>query len=411
MEPGRFRQSQALFARALRVVPGGIYGHPAPALLVPDRYPYFFTRGQGARIWDVDGNEYIDLLCSYGPIVLGHNHPKVEEAARREAARGQCFNSYGPACVELAERLVGLTPWAAWATFAKNGSDVCTWATMVARAATGRRKILRVQGAYHGTYPWCTPVETGTTPGERADVVHFDWNNLASVDAALAANEGDVAGIMVCPFRHEAFHDQEMATPGFLSGLRARCDRLGAVLILDDVRAGFRLHLAGSGAHVGVEPDLTCYSKALANGHPLSALLGREALREAVMRIFVTGTYWPASPPMTAALACLAELERSDAIAHMARIGTQLRTGLERQAVAHRLAIRYTGPPAIPFMTFAADEGSFARSRAFAAACVERGVYLHPHHNWFVCAAHSEADVARVLEVTEEAFGEAARCA
>jgi glutamate-1-semialdehyde 2,1-aminomutase len=405
-----FPESDALFARAQRVVPGGLYGHTAPALVVPGRYPYFFARGQGAGLWDVDGNEYVDLLCSYGPIVLGHNHPKVEEAMRREAAAGSCFNGPGRAYVELAERLVALTRWAAWTVFAKNGSDVCTWAIMIARAATGRRKVLVVRGAYHGTHPWCTPVATGTTPEERAHVLHFDWNDLASVDTALAAHAGDVAAIMVSPFRHDAFHDQEMAAPGFLAGLRARADRLGAVLVLDDVRAGFRLALGGSGEHVGLEPDLTCYSKAIANGHPLSALLGRESLRDAVTRVFVTGTYWPSAVPMAAALACLAELEASGAIAHMAHMGSVLRTGLERQAAAHHLAITCSGPPAIPFMTFVADHGSFERNRIFAAACIAGGVYLHPHHNWFLSAAHGEAEVARVLEATEEAFREVARC-
>src|SRR5436309_14645661 len=111
---------------------------------------------------------------------------------------------------------------------------------MIARAATGRAKVLVARGAYHGTYPWCTPVATGTVPGERADVVHFGWNDMGSVDAALAEHARDVAAVMVCPFRHDAFHDQEMAAPGFLAGLHERCDRLGAVLILDDVRAGFR---------------------------------------------------------------------------------------------------------------------------------------------------------------------------
>src|SRR2546427_3281509 len=112
MEPDRFRETQALFARALAVVPGGIYGHQTPAMLVPGAYPYFFARGEGARIWDVDGNEYLDLMCSYGPIVLGHNNPKVEEAARHQAAEGNCFNGPGRVWVELAEHLVALTPWA-----------------------------------------------------------------------------------------------------------------------------------------------------------------------------------------------------------------------------------------------------------------------------------------------------------
>jgi len=386
------------------VIPGGIYGHQAPAMLVPGAYPYFFTRAAGARLWDVDGHEYLDLVCSYGPIVLGHRHPRVEEAAARQQAAGDCMNGPAPVFVELAERLVALTPWADWAVFAKNGSDVCTWATQMARAATGRRKVLTARGAYHGTPPWCSPLPEGTTPEDRAHVVQFEYNDLESVDAALAAHEGDVAGILVTPFRHDAFHDQELPAPGFLAGLRARCDRIGAVLVLDDVRAGFRLDLAGSGTHFGMEPDLTCYSKALGNGYAISAGLGRGALRDVAKRVFFTGTYWPSAVPMAAALACLAELEAGGAVAAMAAMGERLRAGMERQAAAHRLAVRYTGPPAIPFMTFVDDAGSFERSRAFAAACAVHGVYLHPHHNWFLSAALGEAEVARVLEVTEEAF-------
>jgi glutamate-1-semialdehyde 2,1-aminomutase len=409
MEPGRYRQTEALFARALRVVPGGIYGHQSPRMLVPGAYPYFFARGDGARIWDVDGNEYVDLMCAYGPIVLGHNHPRVDEAARRQAADGRCFNGPGPVWVELAERLVGLTPWAAWAVFAKNGSDVCTWATQVARAATGRRTLLAAEGAYHGTHPWCSPLPGGVTPADRAHVTRFRWNDLASVDAALAAHAGDVAAIMATPFRHDTFHDQEMAAPGFLAGLRARCDRLGAVLILDDVRAGFRLDLRGSGEAVGVQPDLTCYCKALGNGYPIAAALGRDGLRKPAEKVFFTGSYWTGPVEMAAALACLAELEASDAIGQMSRLGTRLRDGLERQAAAHGLAVRCTGPPAIPFMTFVSDAGSFERSRLFAAACAARGVYLHPHHNWFLSAALTDNDLARVLEVTDIAFAEVAR--
>ena len=404
MEPGRLRATEALFARAQRVVPGGIYGHQSPAMLVPGAYPYFFARGQGARIWDVDGNEYIDLMCSYGPIVLGHNDPGVDEAAQKQAAAGRCFNGPGPVWVELAERLVDLTPWAAWAVFAKNGSDVVTWATQVARAATGRRKILAAKGAYHGTHAWCTPIADGTTPEDRAHVVTYRYNDLASVDAALDAHEDDVAAIVVSPFRHDTFHDQEMPVRGFLAGLRERADRLGAVLVLDDVRAGFRLHLGGSGEHVGLRPDLSCYCKALGNGYPIGACVGRDELRDAATKVFFTGSYWTSPVPMAAALACLDALEATDAIARMAETGARLCDGLVRQAATYRLEVRVSGPPALPFMTFPADAGSFARSRAFAAACAERGVYLHPFHNWFLSAAVGDGELARVLEVTNEAF-------
>jgi len=405
----RYRESEALLARARAVVPGGIHGHQSPRMLVPGAYPYFFARGEGARIWDVDGNEYLDLMCSYGPIVLGHRHPKVEEAARRQAAEGDCFNGPGRVWVELAERLVALTPWAAWTAFAKNGSDVCTWATEVARAATGRRKVLAAEGAYHGAHAWCTPVADGTTPEDRAHVVSYRYNDLASVDAALAAHDGDVAALIVSPFRHDAYHDQELPAPGFMAGLRARCDRAGVVLILDDVRAGFRLHLGGSGEHVGMQPDLACYSKALGNGYAIAACVGRDALKKAATRVYFTGSFWTGTVAMAAALACLAELEATDAIARMATIGTQLRDGMVGQAAAHALEVRYTGPPALPFMSFVADAGTFARSRVFAAACAARGVYLHPHHNWFVCAALGERDVLRILDATEAAFRDVAR--
>jgi glutamate-1-semialdehyde 2,1-aminomutase len=407
-EAGRHRETAALFARAERVIPGGIYGHQSPRMLVPGAYPYFFARGDGARVWDVDGNEYLDLVCGYGPIVLGHNHPAVDAAAAREAANGRCYNGPGRAFVELAERLVSITPWAGWAVFAKNGSDVCTWATQVARAATGKTKILAAKGAYHGTHAWCAPLPGGTTPEDRAHVATYRYNDLASVDRALAMHDRDVAGVIVSPFRHDAFHDQEMPAPGFLQGLRERCDARGAVLILDDVRAGFRLSLAGSGDAMGVEPDLTCYCKALGNGYAISAALGRESLRDAATRVFFTGSYWTGPVEMAAALACLATVEADGAIAHMRRIGMRLRDGMVGQGETHGTPVHWSGPPALPFMTFRDDEGSFARSRMFAAGCAARGVYLHPHHNWFVSAALTDADVDRILDVTDVAFADVA---
>jgi glutamate-1-semialdehyde 2,1-aminomutase len=399
-----FRRTQELFARAQRVVPGGIYGHQTPRMLVEEAYPYFFEHGAGAHVWDVDGNEYIDYLCSYGPIVLGHNHSTVEAAVEEQRRKGDCFNGPTPLWVDLAEHLVALTPWAAWAAFAKNGSDVCTWAVAVAREHTGRPKIVKAEGAYHGTHAWTTPLPAGTTPADREDVLTFRWNDLDDLERVIRGAQGRVAGIILSPFRHEAFHDQEMSAPGFLSGVRRICDREGFVFILDDVRAGFRLDLRGSGTYFGAEPDLSCYCKAIANGYPLSACLGREALRSAAERVFFTGSYFTSGVPMAAALACLKEIARSGAIERMDRLGRLLREGLGGQARSHGLEIRQSGPPAIPFLTFAADEGRFARSRLFCTECCRRGVYFHPHHNWFLSAAHTEADIRRTLEVTDEAF-------
>ena len=300
MKPYTFEHSDALMERAKRVIPGGIYGHQAPVLLTRGAYPSFFARGEGSHVWDVDGNEYIDYICSYGPIVLGHRHPKVEEAARRQMELGNCFNAPGPVWVDLAEHLVSITPFADWTVFAKNGSDVCTWATEVARQATGRPKIAMCAGAYHGTDAWCTPLPGGVTPEDRANMVYFRFNDLESLRHAVEENSGKIAGVILSPFKHDAGHDSELPVEGFLSGVRKICDDNGIVFILDDVRAGFRLHLGGSGELFGVRPDLTTYCKAIANGYPLAACLGRDSLKQAAQEVFFTGSYFTSAVPMAA---------------------------------------------------------------------------------------------------------------
>jgi glutamate-1-semialdehyde 2,1-aminomutase len=399
----RYRESEALLARARQVVPGGVYGHQSPRMVVGGAYPYFFARSEGCRVWDVDGNEFIDLMCSYGPIVLGHRHPVVEAAAREQAALGDCFNAPTRLWVELAEHLVHITPFADWAAFAKNGSDVCTWAVAVAREHTGRRKVIKADGAYHGAHAWCTPAPAGVTPEDTANVLTFPYNDLPALERLVEAHASSTAAIIVSPFRHDAFHDQELPVEGFLPGVRRLCDAHGLVMILDDVRAGFRLHLGGSGERFGVQPDLSCYAKAIANGYPLSACVGREALKAAAERVYFTGSYFTSAVPMAAALACLHEIERSGAIAQMEHAGLRLQRGLEAQAASHAVPIVYSGPPAIPFMSFK-DDVKFARSRAWAAACAQGGVYLAPYHNWFLSAAHTDRDIDQVLQVTDEAF-------
>jgi glutamate-1-semialdehyde 2,1-aminomutase len=401
----QFSKSEALYERAKKVVPGGVYGHQSPRLLVEGSYPYFFERGQGSHVWDVDGNEYIDYICSYGPIVLGHRHAKVEEAALAQMRKGNCFNGPTEVWVELAEHLVGITPFADWTVFAKNGSDVCTWALLVAREHTGRPKVAVAQGAYHGTHAWCTPLPGGTTPADRANIVTFKYNDLDDLRRVVDQHDGEIAAVMVSPFRHDAGHDQELPVEGFHAGIRRLCDDKGIIFILDDVRAGFRLHLGGSGEFFGVRPDLACYCKAIANGYPLAACLGREDYRRAAKRVFFTGSYFTSAVPLAASLACLREMEAAGAVAHMRHVGTLLCRGLEEQARAHGAPIKISGPPAIPFMTFAGD-AEFERGRIFAAGCAKRGVYVHPTHNWFLSAAHTEQDVRQTLDVTDAAFKE-----
>src|SRR5215470_2376659 len=194
---------RALRERAAAVIPGGMYGHQNAGPL-PAEYPQFMRSGRGARVWDMDGNEYVDLMCSYGPVVLGHQHPTVEAAAARQAALGDCQNGPGPVMVELAKLLVATVRHADWAMLAKNGTDATTMCCTIARAQTGRKRILVARGAYHGALPWCTPRPAGVTAEDRANLGFYDFNDLDSARSAVAEAGADLAGVLVSPFKHDA---------------------------------------------------------------------------------------------------------------------------------------------------------------------------------------------------------------
>jgi glutamate-1-semialdehyde 2,1-aminomutase len=395
---------QGLRERARRVIPNGMYGHLNTSRFADD-YPQFLARGEGARVWDVDGREFIDLMCTFGPILLGHAHPEVDAAAAATAARGDVLNCPGPEMVELAEVLVQEVEHADWAMFAKNGSDVTNLSVVVARAHTRRRKVLMARGSYHGIGVWALPPESpGTTIEDHANTVFFGYNDLDSVEAAiLDAGEDDIAAVVCTPHRHDVFIDQEPVDPEFARGVREICDRLGAMLIIDDVRCGARIDLRGGWAAVGVKPDLSAWSKSLANGYPLAVLLGTAPLGEAAAAVTATGSFWYAAAPMAAALTTIRLLKEGDGIGRMRASGIRLQEGLRAQAQAHDMAVRVTGPPQMPLMLFA-DDPEFARSLAWSGACAAHGVYLHPVHNWFLGTAHDEATIDEVLERTDAAF-------
>lgn len=394
----------ALRNRAEAVIPGGMYGHLNVRLSSPD-YPQFMGSGQGARITDVDGREYVDLMCSWGPVIVGHRHPEVEKAALAQAALGDCLDGPSERMVELAERLVRTVAHADWAMFQKNGTDATTLCCTIARAATGRRKILVARGAYHGAAPWCTPVPAGTTPADREHVVHFDFNNLGSARAAAESVNGDLAAVLVTPYKHDAGYDQELVDPEFARGLRALCDETGAALALDDVRCGMRLHHGGSWEPIGVTPDLSAWSKSIANGYPLAAVLGTERFREAAGSVFTTGSFWFSAVPMAASLATLDVLERDDAVGHMVQVGTALRDGIAAQAESAGFEILQSGPVQMPYLSFANDPEKLV-ARTFCELALCRGLYVHPRHNWFISAAMTDADLSMALDATDRAFRE-----
>ncbi|MFL2793623.1 MAG: aminotransferase class III-fold pyridoxal phosphate-dependent enzyme [Paracoccaceae bacterium] len=235
---------------------------------LPFGYPQFFSKAKDSRIWDLDGNCYIDFMCGYGPNILGYNNADVDQAVNEQRKKLDLGNGPSALVVDLAEKITTLVDSADWALFAKNGTDATTTCLTISRAATGKKKILVAKGSYHGSAPWCTPVATGVVEEDISNLIFFEYNDSASLEDAEKKAGADLAGIILTAFRHDVRKDQELPKKTFLQKAREICDKKNAVLILDDVRAGFRLNRSGSWCDYGVKPDLTAFSKAIGNGIP-----------------------------------------------------------------------------------------------------------------------------------------------
>jgi glutamate-1-semialdehyde 2,1-aminomutase len=395
-------RNKQLIERARRVIPGGMYGHQSAAIL-PDVFPQFFTRADGARLWDADGNEYIDYMCAFGPNLLGYRHPAVEAAVLAQQLLGDTMNGPSEIMVDLAEKFVSMVSHADWVIFCKNGTDATTMAMMTARSHSKKRKILVATKAYHGSAPWCNPFPNGTVPEERAHILQYQYNNPSSLEEAFHAAGDDVAGVFGSAFRHDVFENQALPTREFADTARRLCDKSGALLIVDDVRGGFRVARDCSWSKVGVQPDLSAWGKAIANGYALSALAGSEKARAAAQGIFVTGSYWFQAIPMAAAIATLNEIRNSDYLERTEKTGSMLRDGLAAQASNHGFSLRQTGPVQMPMILFD-DDPDLRLGYCWVAEALTRGVYIHPWHNNFICAALTEQDVKQTLDATDQAF-------
>ena len=403
----QYPQSAAWFQRAVKVIPCGIYGHFSPAPCPPvNAYPFFGSRAKGSHFWDVDGNEFIDYMCAYGPMILGYGNPVVDEAYQAQMREADSSSVSSTKMVELAEYLVGLIPVAEWAFFAKNGADVTNFATMIARAATGRRKIIGIQGGYHGTSPWMqAPGHHGLIEQDHQHIIRIPWNDIGALEQAIDRYPNDIAGFIATPYHHPIFADSELPADGYWQAVEKILRKNGIVFIIDDVRCGFRLHMGGSNELFGFKPDLICFCKAIANGYPISALVGVEALRGAAAKVFHTGSYWFSAGPMAAALACLKELSRVDAPDLLREKGRKLNEGLIRIAAGHGYTLKITGDPGMAYYRIT-DDPSLMLHQDWCAACTRRGAFFTSHHNWFLSAAHTDEDIQRTLEIAEEAFQE-----
>lgn len=407
MKTYEYPRSRELLARAARVLPGGLPGHlgPVSGCYMPvEAYPIFSSRAQGAYFWDLDGNRFVDYMCAYGPNILGYGDPDVDGAALAQLREGNCVSAPSARTVELAELMVDTVDMADWAFFCKNGGDTTTMALMVARAATGRKKVVLTRGGYHGVAPWAQKEGLpGVTSEDLANVLYVDFGDYEGLERLFAERKGEIACFMSTPYYHPVFVDNRLPPEGWWAKVRELCTREGAVLAIDDVRCGFRLDVRGSDRHYGFKADLMCFCKALANGWNVSALCGIEALRPAASDLMYTGSYWNSAAPMAAAIACVRKMRELDVAKVCTRLGTELTEGLKAEARKQGFELVVSGEPSMWYMRLAGDD-SLEAHQAWVAECVRRGVFFTNHHNLFISAAMTRADVDFTLEAAAEAF-------
>ncbi|MBQ8401962.1 MAG: aminotransferase class III-fold pyridoxal phosphate-dependent enzyme [Clostridia bacterium] len=402
-----YPNSQSQFLRATKVIPSGVYGHlgPAEGCFIPiEAYPLFGDRARGSYVWDIDGHRFIDYMCAYGPNILGYNDPDVDEAARKQREKGDCMTSPSTVMIDFAELLVDTVASADWAFFAKNGNDVTSLAVMAARAYTHRKKIVFFKGYYHGVSPWTQKIDyPGIIEEDVMNNICIPWNDTAALERAFAENRGEIAAVIGQPYMHGNFMDNQLPEVGFWQKVRKLCTDNSTVLVVDDVRAGFRLDLKGSDHYFGFEADLICFCKALANGYNVSALCGKEFLKNTISSLSYTGSYWLSAVPFAAGIACIEKMKRLNSPQILLDKGNRLRTELMKAAVEYGFDLRVTGMPSLFYLRLADDDSLMLHQR-WIAECVRRGVFFTSHHNHFINASLTDADIDETVEIAKEAF-------
>lgn len=368
---------------------------------IDGHYPVFGARADGAQVWDVDGNCYIDYQMGYGSVLLGHRRPEVIDAVCREIQAGHCLSPlWKPIQAELCQLICSVVPNAERAFLMKTGSDASSGAVRLARLFTGRDRVLR--WGYNGWHDWCTPRPGGVPLGSR-DVVHeFPYNDLAAVTHLFERYGEEIACVFMMPF------ELDKPAPGFLENVRALAHSYGAIFILDEMRSGFRFAVGGAQEYLGINADLVTFSKAMANGFAISCVAGRADILAGVTDTKMTATYFSTTEAMAASLCTIKLLCETDAIDRIWSLGERFLSGLRDVAEKENGIVSVLGFPPCPFLEFntMSDAENGRAKHIFFARTAAEGILFHPSHHWYISASHTEQNIDDTISVCAAALRE-----
>lgn len=395
----RYRRSEALYSRARQLMPGGTHLSGRP-LTTPAGSPMYMERGAGARVWDVDGNAYVDYVMAFGPFLLGYACEEVDAAAIAQIRRGALLSLNHPMHVEFIGQLVAHVPYAEMAVFLKTGSEATTAAVRIARRFTRRRRVARA--GYHGWHDWCLPREAFVPAALEDQILEYRADDPATLEACLTAHPGEFAAVILAP---------EMIIPPSATTFARLVDLAhahGALFIADEVKTALRIRPGSIQAHLGVFADLTTVSKALGNGWPIAAVTGTRAILACAAGMHLSATFHGDTAAMAAAIATLGILDREPVTDHVWALGSRLIDGLNEAAHAADLPATAFGEPLppMPFLRFEHPDASINAdlTTRFYEDMFARGFLLHPRHMWFISYAHSVDDVDRTVEAAHHAM-------
>ncbi|MHB8683610.1 MAG: glutamate-1-semialdehyde 2,1-aminomutase [Dehalococcoidia bacterium] len=423
-------RSRQIFHQAQQLMPGGV-NSPVRAFRAVGGDPIVIARGQGAHIWDVDGNDYIDYVGSWGPLILGHAHPSIVQILQKAAERGTSFGAPTELEVELARLLCAAVPSIERVRFVNSGTEATMSALRLARAFTGRDKILKFEGCYHGhadgllakagsgVATFGLPDSAGVPASYTAETLLAPFNDPDAVTRVFDAHPGQIAAVIVEPV--PANMGVVLPQPGFLPFLRDTTERAGALLIFDEVITGFRLALGGAQMYYGVVPDLTCLGKIIGGGLPVGAYGGRADIMALIAPegpVYQAGTLSGNPMAMAAGIITLRILSNDGVYRGLDQTGLALADGLREAARAAEAPVTVTQLGSMMTVFFAQDaprdyasakRADTARYARFFSSMLDHGVYLPPSQfeAMFVSLAHLRADFDRTLEAARTAFAAA----